>query len=1626
MSYAYDKEALASSSDTGYSSEGSASGLPLIPDHASYLVGADNHQLGNTGSSILDPTTWGERADNGFKFSVSALTRAVTSTINSAVTVGSWAGITNDSDKVSTKEWLQGMDDDLSQYYTRNQSSIDTVGDVVGMFAPGLGGVKVLNYAQKGIALATEGRAGLSMAAHFGTLPTKQAAFAKLAAQDMANSGNPFTLINANLAKSLGTGYAQNALEMAAFDVAASVTMKDSPLFAEHDMGDIAYNALLGGGMVGAGILGTATAARTIMDIKKASTGVDAATHAYRTVRTEPVASTPANESLAIHLNNIEAIPTVAADDALAAAKLRGTSELRLAELDKARTASHKLAGSDSELGNSMFDVVVGGSSEDASNKLAGVLKTARVSRILPEEVAMNKAVAAGVDTPHAVQYLKLFGADAGKITDRPTTVHIADTVTSESAVLAQVKGYRHKAGQDWSASASLGDVDSIEARYIAAQEMPFDITTKIGAKDIPFLERAYQEMSLDNSLAQVTLKDGSVLSRTDLYKHITDVKGSEALAIQEQALVAPDLAALNLTTSDVAKFVNVSPSYLEGTRNLAKPDQDFFALQAAQAAHTEARIAQGTWKANAGLVKTYLQPQSVKMLYDTSKAAEVSGHEIAGIVALKEQQVIYKQQAHVVTDKYLAGTAAESLVKEIPAGLMAQANRESVGGGLLTSMNADYNSLGSFMQHIGSQVAGVLKEKADKVATTFAASGSKVLTNEQAGTELWKTVQLLRQTPEKYTLIEGELKNVKQVAYEAKIAEAEAAGQDVSKIPAPVFEDAKAPISISLESEGMQQFAKDWDSYHRDHRVHVNNLRTSQGLTTSSALDTVFYIPPVDSRKFPHFAFVVDDSISGTGHMSMIHASSADELQALASKVPTGTGLKVLYKDQSERWHKAMKDYDYDLGINENYIESALKRSGVSGSYFAKTDPKALFEDLMDWRKAQDAGLTRDMVEHRFSSEFAELRRQGAQHDLAATSVKSYIPDIMKGKVSNPYNDYIKAALYETRTGTTPIWSAVNRLAETSISSVVSKLQDTYKEVKSVEDLGKLNSHLQDIGCSVYTDAATHALANHTAPKPVLADFIRKANSMLTFTMLRTDPMNAINNGFGHAVLYGTELPRMIKEVLATGGDNALRLSEATHITLPGTSSKILSPQKLAAQAYSNFFTHVIGEGDSALFTRYKAGGWLPTYTDQMKSMIGNLALRGDEAPADIHTKVQKAFSSFSDMAETYSGNKFAEEMNRFVAADTARMVTDHAVATGAITADMSPAIINTFVNRTQGVMLAAQRPLLFKGAVGQAVGLFQTYQFNMLQQLFRYVGDGSAKSTATLLGLQGCIYGMNGLPAFNAMNNYLVGNAHGNRSHQDIISSTYDVAGKEAGDWLLYGASSNFLLHPDAKVNTYSRGDINPRQVTVIPTSLSDVPLIGAASKLYGSIDSAMSKMDKGADKWTSFLQGVEHSGISRPLSGFAQVMEATANPRGKVYSTTNSGNIVMENDFLSAMTAARLVGAKPLDEAVALDAYHRVQVYKLADSKLLNNLGAGVKATVTGGGVPSPEQIQQFTGEYMKAGGRQENFAKWYNHQVLNAAKGSTNQMVANTATFGSRYYQKIMGGYELSDFNNTGGE
>ena len=334
--------------------------------------------------------------------------------------------------------------------------------------------------------------------------------------------------------------------------------------------------------------------------------------------------------------------------------------------------------------------------------------------------------------------------------------------------------------------------------------------------------------------------------------------------------------------------------------------------------------------------------------------------------------------------------------------------------------------------------------------------------------------------------------------------------------------------------------------------------------------------------------------------------------------------------------------------------------------------------------------------------------------------------------------------------------------------------------------------------------------------------------------------------------------------------------------------------------------------------------------------------------------------------------------------------------------------AYINTFVNRVEGNVIASQRPFVFQGPIGQAIGLFQSYQFNLMQQMFRYVAEGTKKDAAMLLGLQGTLFGMNSLPAFQAINLHVIGTMSGNTNHVDAYDAVYGVAGKNLGDLLAYGIPSNLL-----QTNLYSRGDINPRQLTILPTALSEIPFISAFTKLVGAVKGTATKLGDGANVWQSLLQGIEHNGISRPLAGFAQTLQATTG-EGVPFSTTSKGSIIFSNDLVSLATLSRLAGGRPLTEAIVVDGVFRNNSYAQHDVGKTRELAAAIKASSIQGQELSSDQWDKFAGMYAERGGKQINFNKFMMNEIKSANTSNAEKIIQQLQSPYSQKIQLLMGG------------
>ena len=1568
-------------------------GEPDVAGLPSYMIAANNHNVASgSGFSLLSPETWGDGASSLGKFALTATARAVTSVFNIVPDAINFFGGT--ADTLDTYNVISRFDQNLGDYYQENQKTVDVVGDVVGSFIPGMAGVKILNYGQKALAAASAGRTGFNMASAIGLLPTKASTIGVAAGKEMAAVSQGFKFLNANVLKSVAAGYAQNTLESAAFLGAAQLTMHSSPIFEDQDLGDLFWNSL-GGGLVGGAITGSLAVAKTYGAVKQGVKEADRLLNPASIFMAAEKTATP-TDKIAVAIHELFHPPVAPAGEsaALTATFNNKLTARRDALTNIIRTETHNLTG-DKELGNLFVDAMTQVKSyEDA---LGNIQYMSGLTRVGTEKTAIEKLAAAvqkgtadlmGKEPPNlAVKYVTLFGERAGQVSDdAPSIFNIADRVKTKEAVTkyARSQGFSLK---DEFAPSQAKDHFQAEARYIWSAERQIHSNEweklVIGDRDIPMLERVMRE-----GRQEVTLKSGRVIASDELFSYLQEAKRKEAYLLQE--------AYPKMTTAEIAKRVNVKQSLLEGDQ-ATDVASDWIARDYSKPA-------------------LYENPSVAKIAYDVKPMTDQDGFIMDAVAHAKANQIELRKATEIAFATH-NGEYVSMLPERIGDKAVYEAYRFGSGGGMFSTMNENYGTIGSIAQQIGSVVNGAKTKLFAKVDDTFNALGYQVLNNQAAKDDLVKAYNLVLGSPEKYILAEDGVLRMK------KVQDAMKAGN--GKWPALL--DKNSPLELPIKSAEARAFIKTWIA-HNDSQLEsaAARLAYQTGSQGQKSLMGTLYIPPPDPKNFNHFALVVDKSVTGTGHVRMIHAATEDALEQLVSKLDQTGYFKVVLKKQSEDFQKAMQDYQYNLGINENTINSGLARKGVSAPHFATTDANKIISEMMDWRKRADVTNFREWIKAKYAPEVESLNQLGRSYDDLAVSKKAYTGRFGTDSAKNPYHNIVNTMLDVSSKEQYPIWTPLNRLLENSVSRVYAKLTDAMVPGKDgLDEMDRMHKVLSEAGIKAnFTDPATMLLANHSAPKPVLEEFIRKGNSALSFLMLRADPLNAINNGMGHTVLYGTETRDLVKNIMKGNKEAAGALAQLTQVKVPGQElGSILSPTKLAANAYADYARYIGGADDAKVMGEFfSKHGWMPTLADQEKSVMNALTLTGKESAGELAKRMSQAKEAIKFIAKPATKfNQGIEDMNRFVSAHTAKSISDIAVKHGIMTEGEQLSYINTFVNRTNGNYIANQRPMLFQGPLGQAVGLFQTYQFNLMQQLFRYVGEGQNKSAAMLLGLQGTVYGMNGLPAFNAINTHLVGNASGNAAHKDIISQTYDTSGKEAGDWLMYGMASNMFLHPDLKMNLYSRGDINPRQVTIIPTNPADVPIVGAATKFFSSLKTTAARLGAGGDPYSIMLQGIEHAGISRPLAGIAQTLEAFGNPELQAYSTTSKGSLVGANDLMSLTTFARIAGGRPLDEAIANDAVYRIKAYSAAKNQEINTLGAALKSKIQTG-TWTTEDVNAFTSEYMKRGGKQEQFSKFMMRQMKSANVASANKLADDLKNPINQNMQSVMGGMHLQDLAN----
>lgn len=1068
-----------------------------------------------------------------------------------------------------------------------------------------------------------------------------------------------------------------------------------------------------------------------------------------------------------------------------------------------------------------------------------------------------------------------------------------------------------------------------------------------------------------------------------------------------------------------------------------------------------------GRMQVKDGPLADYTRPVRLRLNYDLSQVAAVDGNIVKGRV---EQQVRMQQaydHARTVAASFF-GPRFESInVSKVGA---ENATSFGAGQGALTSANEDALTLGGRMKYMGAQLHALKMETHQKTATELKEKFLAVVANPAAGSEVAALRSQMQRTGGQYAFFSAH--NADDLAMLQKMVDNGADfGDHTAMINQWLSGSAQAGtgqgrgIALSMDaiSDSMGPGVKfmhtampnepgfvivggsdaaaaaasnvpvKYTAYvvNTDEAAHAlsahtrlagarsaleERAREAQGYAMrnpwlgSEFEGRILYFPPIPTNRYSHYKFVralQGDITEGGEQTSMIFGRTAEELLEKEQLIDKSK-YQVLSRQEVKNWHKYMGDYSADLDMNSLFTKSDLRKSGALADKYPRMNTEEMMTDLMSWHQKADTQVIQRYAELANADLFAQLRSLGDQWKSA---MQSKFPTKDADTLSNPFDSYLKLGLDVAQKDKLPDYFKWQQFAEDKASTVIQGLMkmfgagkptaEQYAEATAaLKRMGMGNPYAATIEAGMEMKAFSGAIS--MVPKQYLAKFTGAVNTTVATLGIRLDVIQSAINAISTPVML----------VLQTEGARAAALDDL-RVRVPGTQHTLPGTSKLMYQAMQDVTT---GPNRRALLARYERIGTVRSKAADFIDMYDEIAL-------PIHPTVEVLEQKISNLAELGAKATLSDQseiFTRLLASRTGELLYSKLGYTGA---DLD-SLIYTFATRVNGNHLTSQRPLMFQGWLGQSIGLYQTYQLNLLQQMFRNVQTGQKKSVLFALGMQQTLFGLQGLPGFHAINQHLIGNAEGNSAHHDLYSEVPSYFSKDVGEFLLYGGVSSLT-----RAGVYTRGDISPRQITVLPVLPTDWPGLSVLSRTVGNTLDMFKKISGGGDILPSLLHAVEHNGMNRMIQGMAQVAGGvTTTSSGSLLSLTRPPNAGLL-DVLSIANTARMLGARPLDEAIALDENYRKVAYQMADVQRMEELGQVVKSKLINGDNLDPDEISTIATKYAAAGGRLETFGR-----KLVSWEKDAHRSVANQAFYGaqnpiSQRAQMIMGGRQLPDYRNT---
>ena len=709
--------------------------------------------------------------------------------------------------------------------------------------------------------------------------------------------------------------------------------------------------------------------------------------------------------------------------------------------------------------------------------------------------------------------------------------------------------------------------------------------------------------------------------------------------------------------------------------------------------------------------------------------------------------------------------------------------------------------------------------------------------------------------------------------------------------------------------------------------------LNRMQGKQAPS--DIGFWIPPTNYVN-KHRAYVQD---LDTGLISMLVGNTADELKTLQASYTQNPNIVIRPAAELD----AVLQHGFDDGLDiVRFADQAQQKKGV-GLAVPDVDPQRL-SDIVDGLRARMNAQAGNFLENAMYDVTAKLDAMSYSNTLYSASQSSTgFQKAVKQLSSKDAARDIKAILTgNTQIGGQEFMGYLNKGVSTTLHYAIQATTKAWSIVAPTlpgqkVDYAKYTESLRAQGIpdpyAVFNEAARPLLyekaklsiGNLSPDRVVNASNALAATMALRFMELAQPLVNMMSL----PILMTSTISRSLK-VSSINSPGSLMSNGPLAVMFGGirrmNSNNPLNEKFKRYAVEAGLLDAQVSEVDDVLRqSRFATGGAIGKLEAALDSNFVNILSKPSEW-ADKQVRKAAFFTGVETAYRTY-GPQISDDQVMIFARD--------------------------FMKQAIGNYSTSQRPMMFQGTAGAAMGLFQTYMLTYAQNMYRHLEIGDYKGLGKTMLAQAGIFGAGSLPGFHAVSQ-LVGE-HYSDDNIDFTTGLYRALPDELSDIIMYGMPST--IGPAV----HTRGDVNPRIPTGF-TTLVAPSMIAQATQSMMDVASAVISQDKPTGQ--AFLEALSTQSVSRPIARLSELASG--------YSVTGAGNQVAgpEEVWSWQGVLARAFSTRTLREAKAREVDHINSYYGTLNNENRQAVLETLRENIRNDSV-TPELMDKLAFEYMRTG-------------------------------------------------------